>query len=168
MDITIAPATPADYDQVGDLVAGVFLDDGLLTFGENDSYLGVLRDSASRAAKAELLVARAQESGEILGSVTYAAPGTAYSDLRVAGSAEFRMLVVAPAGRGRGIGEALVRACIERAREQGARSLVLSTQARMKSAHRLYERLGFVRTPERDWSPVAESDLTLLTYELAL
>ena len=33
---------------------------------------------------------------------------------------------------------------------------------RMTSAHRVYERLGFVRAPEDDWSP--EPGVTLLAY----
>ena len=36
----------------------------------------------------------------------------------------------------------------------------------MATAHRLYERLGFVRTPERDWSP--SPDVDLLAYRLPL
>jgi hypothetical protein len=36
----------------------------------------------------------------------------------------------------------------------------------MTTAQRIYERLGFVRTPERDWSPVPGIDL--LTYALPL
>jgi hypothetical protein len=39
----------------------------------------------------------------------------------------------------------------------------------MHAAHRIYERLGFVRTPERDWNPVPHlDDIALLTYELTL
>jgi hypothetical protein len=39
----------------------------------------------------------------------------------------------------------------------------------MRSAHRVYERLGFIRTPERDWNPLPDlDDITLLTYELTL
>jgi hypothetical protein len=39
----------------------------------------------------------------------------------------------------------------------------------MHAAHRIYERLGFVRTPGRDWNPLPElDDITLLTYELTL
>ncbi|KJY47361.1 acetyltransferase, partial [Streptomyces sp. NRRL S-444] len=88
-------------------------------------------------------------------------------DIAGAGEAEFRMLAVAREGRGRGAGEALVRACMERARAiEGVRRLVLSTTQDMVGAHRIYERLGFVRTPERDWEPVP--GLTLLTYGLAL
>ncbi|MCZ9344350.1 GNAT family N-acetyltransferase, partial [Streptomyces sp. TRM76130] len=71
---------------------------------------------------------------------------------------------------GRGVGEALVRACVDRARGvDGCARLILSTQETMHAAHRLYERLGFVRTPERDWCPLPETDaIRLLTYELPL
>jgi ribosomal protein S18 acetylase RimI-like enzyme len=59
-----------------------------------------------------------------------------------------------------------VRACIERAQQQGCSLVRLSTEQTMASAHRLYERLGFLRTPSRDWSPV--EGVTLLTYALEL
>jgi ribosomal protein S18 acetylase RimI-like enzyme len=76
------------------------------------------------------------------------------------------MLGVAPAGQRRGVGRALVQACIDRAREQGRGALVLSSEVRMASAHRLYERMGFVRDPERDWQP--NPDVSLLAYVLPL
>ncbi len=77
-----------------------------------------------------------------------------------------RMLVVDPAARGRGIGRTLIATCLERARAGGRSGLVLSTQAEMTVAHALYESVGFVRRPERDWSPHA--GLTLMAYDLAL
>lgn len=78
------------------------------------------------------------------------------------------MLAVGKDARGRGVGEALVRFCVERARETPeCRRLVLSTQSNMASAHRIYERMGFVRTPERDWKPLADMD-PLYTYGLEL
>jgi hypothetical protein len=36
----------------------------------------------------------------------------------------------------------------------------------MEAAHRLYRRMGFTRTPERDWSP--RPDVPLVTFALAL
>jgi len=36
----------------------------------------------------------------------------------------------------------------------------------MLAAHRIYERMGFVRTPDRDWEPIP--GLPLLTYALEL
>jgi predicted N-acetyltransferase YhbS len=76
------------------------------------------------------------------------------------------MLVVDPALRGAGTGEALVRACLDAARADGCSLVRLSSQEGMTAAHRLYERLGFVRSPSFDWSP--EPGLQLRTYALPL
>ncbi|AJE82444.1 acetyltransferase [Streptomyces albus] len=164
MDILIRSARPAEYEEIGELTSRAYLADGLLLSGADDPYLPVLRDVARRAAGAEVLVA--EEDGQIRGAVTFVAQGP-YADLAGAGEAEFRMLAVSAAARGRGAGEALVRACVERARAlPDCRALVLSTQPAMRSAHRLYERLGFTRAPERDWEPIP--GLTLLAYALTL
>ncbi|MGW4035513.1 GNAT family N-acetyltransferase [Streptomyces sp. NPDC004778] len=165
MDLTIRVAEPAEYGVLGEIVAEAYLGDGLLD-GPQDPYLRKLRAVEQRAAEAESLVAL-DADGVVLGGVTYAAPGTPWRDIAGPDEAEFRMLAVARAGRGRGVGEALVRACIERARSaEGVRALVLSTQPAMLPAHRIYRRLGFLRTSERDWEPVP--GLRLMTFRLAL
>ena len=43
---------------------------------------------------------------------------------------------------------------------------MLSTRSMMTPAVGLYESLGFVRRPERDWEPLA--GVLLMTYELEL
>jgi ribosomal protein S18 acetylase RimI-like enzyme len=48
--------------------------------------------------------------------------------------------------RGRRIGEALVRAAIERARAAGCGLVQLTTDRAREDAHRFYERLGFAAT----------------------
>ncbi|MEU4355351.1 GNAT family N-acetyltransferase [Streptomyces virginiae] len=165
MDITIRAVRDADHAELGEITARAYLADGHLDFNEDDVYLNVLRDVAGRAAQAEVLVA--ERDGQVLGGVTFAAPGSPLADIAGPDEAEFRMLAVAHAARGQGAGEALVRACIERARAvEGVTGVVLSTQRSMAGAHRIYARLGFVRTPERDWAPV--EGLTLLTYRLKL
>ncbi|WP_328788815.1 MULTISPECIES: GNAT family N-acetyltransferase [unclassified Streptomyces] len=165
MDMVIRTALPADYAELGEITARAYLADGHLDFNEDDAYLNVLRDVAGRAARAEVLVA--ERDGRLLGGVTFAAPGSPLADVAAPDEAEFRMLAVAHEARGQGAGEALVRACIERARAvEGVTGLVLSTQRSMAGAHRIYARLGFVRTPERDWAPI--EGLTLLTYRLKL
>ncbi|MFF7855634.1 GNAT family N-acetyltransferase [Streptomyces sp. NPDC007904] len=168
MDIVIRPAEPGEYAELGEITAQAYLLDGLLDFGENDAYLGELRDVAKRAASAEVLVA--VEHGRVLGGVTFVPDGGPMADIAGPGEAEIRMLAVARAARGRGAGEALVRSCVDRARAtEGCARIVLSTQRTMRSAHRVYERLGFIRTPERDWNPLPDlDDITLLTYELTL
>lgn len=168
MDITIRPTAPDEYATLGEITARAYLGDGLLDFGESDEYLDELRDVAKRAAAAEVLVAVAD--GRVLGGVTFVPAGGPMADIARAGEAEIRMLAVAPEARGRGVGEALVRACVDRARAaEACVRVVLSTQRTMHAAHRIYERLDFTRTPERDWQPLPElSDLTLITYELTL
>ncbi|MCC9709564.1 GNAT family N-acetyltransferase [Streptomyces sp. MNU76] len=168
MDITIRTAAPDEYAALGEIIAQAYLGDGLLDFRESDRYLDELRDVAKRAAEADVLVAVAD--GRVLGGVTFVPTSGPMADIARAGEAEIRMLAVSPEARGRGTGEALVRACVERARAvEGCVRLVLSTQRGMHAAHRIYERLGFTRTPERDWNPLPDLlDVTLITYELTL
>ncbi|MCX5399645.1 GNAT family N-acetyltransferase [Streptomyces sp. NBC_00102] len=166
MDLTIRGAEPEEYPALGEITAQAYLGDGLLTGGEDDPYLARLRDVAGRAAAAEVLVA-VDSTGTVLGGVTYAPPGSPMCDVAAPDEAEFRMLAVDKSGRGQGAGEALVRACVARARAtEGVTGLALSTQTAMAGAHRIYRRLGFTRTPERDWAPVP--GLTLLTFRLDL
>ncbi|UYQ64309.1 GNAT family N-acetyltransferase [Streptomyces peucetius] len=166
MDITIRRIRPEEYTALGELTCRAYIDGGLLDFGEEDPYADVLRDVASRDAQAEVYVA-VDEADTLLGGVAFVPDGGPFADIAVPGEAEFRMLAVDEKARGRGTGEALVRTCAERARATpGCVRLVLSTQPTMYAAHRVYGRLGFVRTPERDWSPIPA--VPLLTYALEL
>ena len=60
---------------------------------------------------------------------------------------EMKRLWVVPEGRGRGLGKALLQACIDGARARRRKLLYLETlSARMPEAERLYRRAGFVET----------------------
>lgn len=54
-------------------------------------------------------------------------------------------VVVDAAARGRGIGEALVREALALACREGVARVMLTSNATRRAAHRLYERMGFVR-----------------------
>jgi ribosomal protein S18 acetylase RimI-like enzyme len=54
-------------------------------------------------------------------------------------------VIVDTAARGRGVGEALTRDAIERARTAGARAVNLTSHPRREAANRLYLRVGFER-----------------------
>nr|WP_221471836.1 GNAT family N-acetyltransferase [Amycolatopsis umgeniensis] len=159
----IRPARAGELEAVGELTLAAYSEDyGLV---EGVGYAAELVDAAKRAEQAELLVA-VDGDGALVGTVTIARPGTPFAELSREGELEFRMLGVSPSATGRGIGEALTRAVIERARELDADRVVLCSLVTMKRAHRLYERLGFTRLPERDWEP--HPGVTLIAYRLEL
>lgn len=64
-------------------------------------------------------------------------------------------VVVDDAVRGRGVGETLVRAALDRAVEVGARTVDLTSRPSREAAIRLYERCGFVRRDSTlfRWTP---------------
>src|SRR5262249_43954696 len=64
-------------------------------------------------------------------------------------TAELHGLYRDAAGRGQGLGRALVRAVLDWCRAPGVPRLALWSDTRFALAHRLYERMGFRRTGER-------------------
>jgi ribosomal protein S18 acetylase RimI-like enzyme len=80
--------------------------------------------------------------------------------------AEIRALAVAPGVQSGGVGTGLLHTALNWAELAGARRVVLSTLPQMRAAHRLYERNGFRRLPDRDWSP--RPGVQLLAYILEL
>lgn len=124
-----------------------------------DAYLAELEDVGARAASAVVLVAVDTDAG-VLGGLTYVedAPNP-FAEWDHPDWAGFRMLGVAPRAQGRGVGEALVRECVSRARAASKTRVVLHSATWMVGAHRLYRRLGFHRAPELDWSPAPDVPL---------
>lgn len=156
-------ARPEDLDAVGEVTVAAYAD---YTRGAEDGYITHLRDAGARHREAELWVATSDDGETVLGSVTVCPEGSPWREIAEPGEGEFRMLSVAPGARGLGIGTALVDLVLARFREEGARAVALSSLAEMAAAHRLYEQAGFVRQPERDWSPV--DGVHLIAYRLDL
>ena len=158
--LQVRPVEPHEHDAVADLTAAVYRDGGYASA----RYEPALRDVGSRTSTATVLVGVAGE--RLVGAVTVATRGGPWAEQAAPGEAVLRMLVVAPDARGAGVGEALTRAAVEAARRDGCTLLRLSSQDDMTAAHRLYARLGFVRAPSFDWSPVP--DLVLRGFALPL
>lgn len=158
----VRAAEPADFPAIRDLTLAVYLGEGLA----GESYADALADVAARAAEAELLVA-VDADGAVVGSVALAWHGSSYAEITCGPEeAAFRMLAVHPAARGRGVGRALVVACLDQAGQAGIRRMVICSASAMRAAHRLYGELGFRRAPERDWSPEPDVELRCYTLEL--
>ena len=98
--------------------------------------------------------------------MTFCPQGSPWSEIAQPGEGEFRMLAVAPEFRRRGVAEALVGVCLERSTELGCSAVVLCSLEEQAPAHRIYERLGFRRMPERDWTPHPGVDLMAFRLDL--
>ena len=159
--LSVESARPDEFGRIADLTVRVYVEGGLAS----DGYTAELAEVAGRSTRAELLVVR-DEEGSVVGSVALVLSGDFGEVTTSDEEAAFRMLVVEPEARGRGIGELLVSTCLDRARAAGKTRMVLSTGPEMTAAHRLYERLGFRRLPERDWTPVPGIDLMVYTRDL--
>lgn len=162
-DVTIRRARPEEWAEIGRLTVEAYRVSGYTE--ATSTYALKLADAATRAREAEVWVA-VDAADTVLGTVTMAPPSSPWAQVAGPADLEFRMLAVSERARGRGIGEALTRAVVDRAVELGMSGVVLSSSTQMHSAHRIYERLGFHRTPDSDWKP--SPDTVLVTYRLDL
>ncbi len=163
MPATIRPVRTEELAAVGALTVGVYRAQGLAP----EEYSASLADAEKRAQHTDVLVA-VDAADQLIGAVALVLNGGPYAELAVADDdAEFRMLAVSPDARGRGVGTALIQACLGRARAAGKRRMVISTGDRMSAAHRRYEALGFRRAPHLDWSPRPGEKLLAYVLDLA-
>lgn len=164
--VAIRPIGQGEHAAAGELTVTANLsppaaDDPPQDLGD---YLDELRDVSARAKEAFVLVAMGDR--EVLGCVTYiATPQSPFAEFRDPEAAGIRMLAVAPAARGRGVGAALVQECIARARSEGKRRIILHTTRWMHAAHGLYSGLGFKRTQGLD---IDLPDVYLVAFVLQL
>lgn len=162
MSITVRVAhSEADWTQALVLLREVYVGQGfsVAAFADATFQRAVLEPEGS------FLVA-VDEHDTVLGAVLFLHPESSMRHLARPGEREFRLLAVGSEGRGQGAGQALVQACIDRSTAAHAQALVLWTQPTMLAAQRLYERLGFQRTPDRD--EVDQRGFMRMVYRLGL
>ncbi len=85
-----------------------------------------------------VILLMAREEGKLVGSLSLV-----IFRIPTAVRAWIEDVIVDQSMRGRGIGEALTRAAIERAREAGAKTVDLTSRPAREAANRLYQRVGF-------------------------
>jgi ribosomal protein S18 acetylase RimI-like enzyme len=166
MAVQIRPVLEAEFDEAGRVTAlayGVFGPEGA---SPNPDYLSRVADLRTRARHAVVL--GAFQGGRVLGTVTVELsdriPGGHPRPPLQEDQAHVRMLGVDPAARRRGIGRALMAACVKAARRVGKRRLTLETTESMAAAQALYESMGFRRGQDQ----VYDDGFRLRMYELEL
>lgn len=122
----------------------------VVTAEDAEALAGLMRQLSSHApplAQADLarIIASpsttmfaARVNGKIIGTATMA-----LIEVASGSRASIEDVVVDESQRGKGIGEALMKAAIGAARAQGAAKVDLTSNPSRQAAHRLYQRLGF-------------------------
>ncbi|WP_461174393.1 GNAT family N-acetyltransferase [Arthrobacter sp. Z1-9] len=163
--ISVRPAVETDFDAVARITRDSYLAAGYFDDADHP-YMRKVQDVALRAGQATVWVA--ERAGQVVGSVTLARAGEPYADIALHDELEFRMLVVDPAVQRSGAGKAMMAAILEHAKElDGVKGVSLTTGSTWESARGLYNKTGFARVPERDWT-VPGTDIKLLVYRLDL
>ncbi|MDQ0884255.1 GNAT family N-acetyltransferase [Peribacillus sp. V2I11] len=135
--------------------------------GHWDALKKAISSDADEQRDVELLVA--ELDGEVVGSVAlFPAKSDAYKGLvDMLHYPEIRMLAVTRQARHKGVAEALIQECIRRTKVNGSQYIGLHTADFMKTAMRLYERMGFVRLPQFDFQP-ADDGIIVKAYRLSI
>jgi len=169
--VRIREARPEEFEALGSLLVDVYASlDGFPKPDEQPRYYALLANIGefTRKPQVQLLVAL-DEGDRLLGGVVYFGDMAHYGSGGSAGTltdaSGIRLLGVAAAARGRGVGRALTEACIQRARERGHARVVLHTTRAMQVAWGMYERLGFARAPALDFM---QGDLPVFGFSLDL
>ena len=118
---------------------------GELGYPSTPSEIDARLDRLARSRDDAVFVAQS-DGGEILGWVHV------FSALRLEsdGFAEIGGLVVSDRWRRRGVGQALMRSCLDWATERGHEKLRVRTRTGREEAHLFYGSLGFARTKTQE------------------
>lgn len=138
--MNLRPVAATDVPAVVDLVKGTLEEFGL-EFGKGavtDDQLLQLPESY-RSDGGEFFVA--YEGAALIGTAGVAPVAD--------GIYELRKMYLSPLARGKGVGAALLDACLAHCRRRGAKRVVLDTTEKMTRAIAFYERHGFVRDDDQ-------------------
>jgi len=113
-------------------------------------YDAMLADVAGRMHDGDVVIA--VDGDTVVGCLTFVTgSGVDHFEFEDHEATSFRYFGVAASTQRNGVGEAMVRWCIDETRRLGKPRLRIHTIDVMVGAIRLYERMGFVRTPDEDF-----------------
>ena len=157
-ELTLRDARPEDGAAIEDVTLSAYQEYAPVMQAGWEIYRQNILRTLADVHPAEQIVA--ERDGRLVGTVLLF-PAKRKVDLPdgsqfVFESPEIRLLAVAPAARGQGVGVALMNECMRRAQQAGNAAITLHTTEMMQVAKRMYESMGFVRAPELDFTPAPE------------
>jgi GNAT superfamily N-acetyltransferase len=131
--VEVRQVRPAEYEAAGDIVVAAYR--ALPGAHLSNGYAEQLADVGRRALEAEVLVA---VDDRLLGCVTFVPDATSpWAEMLKDDEAAVRMLGVDPTVQGRGVGGALLGACVDRARRLGRAAVFLHSTPWISMARRV-------------------------------
>jgi putative acetyltransferase len=137
--LAIRPIRPLDDAAVAAVIRAVMPEFGASGpgFAIHDPEVGGMSRAYERPGAAYFVV---EDGDRVVGG-----GGIAPLDGGEPGVCELRKMYFLPEARGKGLGEQLLRRCLEAAKELGHRRVYLETLTGMDAAQRLYEKVGFTK-----------------------
>ena len=167
-NLLLRDARHSDREAITNVTLSAYREYAAIMPAHWEDYKQNILTTLAEVKPAEQIVA--EQAGAVVGTVLLYPAGTVLEgpderEVRL-GWPEVRLLAVAPAARGQGIGAALMQECIQRALRAKAAAITLHTTDMMQVAMHMYERMGFGRAPELDFRPT--EDVIIKGYRLNL
>lgn len=133
----IRPIQKSDNAAVARVIRNVLIDLGVPKVGTAyaDAALDCMYETYDKQKATYFVV---EENGQIIGGA-----GIAQLDNYDGNVCELQKMYYAPEARGRGIGTAMMKRCLETAKAFGFEQCYLETMPYMEAAQKLYQRTGF-------------------------
>jgi GNAT superfamily N-acetyltransferase len=147
----IREARPEDDFAIGELLVEAYVTQYAKKMPEvvyTDERKRALRDVANKRAVAKVFVA--EVDGEVAGTVSLFPPGAPGSEAWTPNTADLRHLATAVRYHGTGLARPLLDTAENLARQWGVDAVGLHVRRGVKGVAELYQRRGYVRTPEGD------------------
>ncbi len=147
----IREARPEDDAAIGELLVDAYVTQYAVKMPEivyTEERKRALRDVAGKRAVAKVLVA--EVDGEVAGTVALFPPGAPGSESWTPNTANLRHLATAVRYHGTGLSRPLLDAAERLGREWGVDAVSLHVRREVHGVANLYQRRGYVRTPEGD------------------